>query len=193
MNLSLCNKSYGNLVPELAVELRQMKELVDHVIFGVRNVAANLRPPALDMGLIAELEWLASDFSGRTLIQCALKIPSEIIQIDENRAVVFFRVAQESLTNIVRHAQATLVDIELYLLGDILYLKVRDNGCGFLVNSGGGGKTFGLLGMYERCLALGGKLDINSTPGLGTIVEISIPLNEKTTKETRDDSTAYSR
>jgi PAS domain S-box-containing protein len=193
MNLSLCNKSYGNLVPELAVELRQMKELVDHVIFGVRNVAANLRPPALDMGLIAAIEWLATDFSGRTLIPCTLNIPSEIIQIDESRAVVFFRVAQESLTNIVRHAQATLVGIELYLLEDSLHLKVRDNGCGFLVSSGGNTKSFGLLGMYERCLALGGKLDINSTPGLGTIVEISIPLNEKTTKETRDDSTAYSR
>ena len=182
MNLSMCVKDHGRLAPALAVELKDMKNLVDQAIRGVRNVAANLRPMALDMGLVAAIEWLGNEFSKRTLIPCKIDVQTENIEIDEARAVVFFRIVQESLTNIARHAQATQVDILLDCRGDALRLEVRDNGRGFLVRSKGNRKTFGLLGMRERSLALGGTLEINSTPGLGTVVVVLTPLNETATE-----------
>jgi PAS domain S-box-containing protein len=186
MNLSMSLKDHGNLAPGLALELQNMKKLVDQAIAGVRNVAANLRPVALDMGLVAAIEWLGSEFSKRMAIPCTISAQPGGFQIDDTRAVVFFRIVQESLTNIARHAEATQVDINLDSRGDAMRLEVRDNGRGFLVGARGSRKTFGLLGMHERALALGGTLDITSTPGLGTVVTVVIPLNE--TKTGNSDS-----
>ena len=182
MNLSMAIKGHGNLAPGLALELQDMKKLVDQAIAGVRNVAANLRPGALDMGLVAAIEWLGTEFSKRMAIPCTITVQPESCEIDETRAVVFFRIVQESLTNIARHAEATQVDIQLDCRGDALRLEVRDNGRGFIVSTRGNRKTFGLLGMRERSLALGGTLDINSTPGLGTVVVVLIPINETVTE-----------
>jgi signal transduction histidine kinase len=186
MNLSMSIKDHGNLGPGLALELQDMKQLVDQAIAGVRNVATNLRPVALDMGLVAAIEWLGSEFSKRMEIPCTISAQPGCFQIDDTRAVVFFRIVQESLTNIARHAEATQVDINLDSRGDAMRLEVRDNGRGFLVGARGSRKTFGLLGMHERALALGGTLDITSTPGLGTVVTVVIPLNE--TKTGNSDS-----
>jgi signal transduction histidine kinase len=178
MNLSMSLKDHGNLAPGLALELQNMKKLVDQAIAGVRNVAANLRPVALDMGLVAAIEWLGSEFSKRMAIPCTISAQPGSFQIVDGRAVVFFRIVQESLTNIARHAEATQVDIKLVSRGDAMRLEVRDNGRGFLVNARRTKKTFGLLGMRERSLALGGTLEVNSTPGLGTVVVVLIPITE---------------
>lgn len=178
MHLSMCIKDHAGAAPALAMELRDMKHLVDQAIGGVRNVAANLRPMALDMGMVAAIEWLGAEFSKRSSVPCTIAVPPESIAIDEARAVVFFRIVQESLTNIARHAEATQVAIELDCRGDALRLEVRDNGRGFLAHSRGHRKTLGLLGMRERALALGGTLDISSTPGLGTVVVVLIPIND---------------
>jgi PAS domain S-box-containing protein len=178
MNLSMSLKDHGNLAPGLALELQNMKKLVDQAIAGVRNVAANLRPVALDMGLVAAIEWLGAEFSKRMAIPCTISAQPGSFQIDDGRAVVFFRIVQESLTNIARHAEATQVDIKLVSRGDAMRLEVRDNGRGFLVNARRTKKTFGLLGMRERSLALGGTLEVNSTPGLGTVVVVLIPITE---------------
>jgi PAS domain S-box-containing protein len=186
MNLSMSLKDHGNLAPGLALELQNMKKLVDQAIAGVRNVAANLRPVALDMGLISAIEWLGAEFSKRMAIPCTISALPGSFQIDDTREVVFFRIVQESLTNIARHAEATQVDIKLDSRGAAMRLEVRDNGRGFMVSARGSRKTFGLLGMHERALALGGTLDITSTPGLGTVVTVVIPLNE--TKTGNSDS-----
>ena len=186
MNLSMSLKDHGNLAPGLALELQNMKKLVDQAIAGMRNVAANLRPVALDMGLVAAIEWLGAEFSKRMEIPCTISAQPGGFQIDDTRAVVFFRIVQESLTNIARHAEATQVDIKLDSRGDAMRLEVHDNGRGFMVSARGSRKTFGLLGMHERALALGGTLDIKSTPGLGTVVTVVIPLNE--TKTGNSDS-----
>ena len=182
MNLSMSIKTHGNLAPGLAVELQDMKKLIDQAIGGVRNVAANLRPVALDMGLVAAIEWLGAEFSQRMAIPCGIAAQPGGWKIDDARAVVLFRIVQESLTNIAKHAEATQVDIHLGCQNDILRLEVRDNGRGFLVNARRTKKTFGLLGMRERSLALGGTLEVNSTPGLGTVVLALIPLNDTATE-----------
>jgi PAS domain S-box-containing protein len=182
MNLSACAKDHDGLSPTLSTELMEMKRLVDRVIVGVRNVASNLRPAALDMGLWSALEWLANEFSKRAAIPCVATVRPEDLEIDEAIAVVLFRIAQESLTNITRHAQATEVGIYLQQQGDSLHLEVRDNGRGFLVESPTAEKTFGLLGMRERSLALGGTFKIDSSPGLGTVVNVWVPLSSGTGK-----------
>ena len=192
MNLSMCVKDHGSRSPGLAAELQDMKKLIDRAIQGVRNVAANLRPVALDMGLVAAIEWIGAEFSRRTSVPCTIVVHPEDIALDETRAVVFFRIVQESLTNIARHAQATQVDIKLDCGDDALRLEVRDNGRGFLVATRGNSKTFGLIGMHERAFALGGTLKINSTPGLGTVVVVLMPLNDHPTENIPHDSTAHS-
>jgi signal transduction histidine kinase len=154
-----------------------MKGLVDRAIQGVRNVAVNLRPAALDMGLVPAVEWLCSEFTERTAVPCQLHTLDENIELDETRHVVLFRIAQESLTNIVRYAQASQVDVSIEHHGHALRLEVRDNGCGFDTTKIAEKESFGLLGMRERALALGGELEICSTLGQGTLIRVTIPID----------------
>ena len=183
MDMSALGMRFGSPAPGLIGEIQGMKALVDRAIFGVRNVATNLRPTALDMGLIPALEWLCNDFSERTAIACIFDATEEPIELDEGRAIVIFRIVQESLTNITRHAQASVVNIALGYNGDELGLEVRDNGLGFAPGAPNKAKSYGLLGMSERAIALGGHLDIVSAPGMGTVIGVSIPIAFHAQKE----------
>lgn len=183
MDLSLLAMRFGALDPSVNGKVLEMKCLVDRAILGVRNVAVNLRPPALDMGLVPAIEWLCSEFTRHTKVPCVLDAGHEQIDLDETRAVVIFRIVQESLTNIARYARASRVDIKLARRGAQLGLEVRDNGCGFDRAAAAKLKTFGLLGMRERALALGGRVDIISAPGMGTGIGVSIPIDFDSQKE----------
>ena len=99
------------------------------------------------------------------------------------RSVVVFRIAQESLTNITRYAQASRVNVALGRRGTNLWVEVRDNGQGFDLTAAAARKSFGLLGMRERALALGGQVHVNSAPGRGTVIRVTIPLRNEITKE----------
>lgn len=184
MDLSLLGMKSGSQDPALMERVQGMKGLVDRAIQGVRNVAGNLRPTALDMGLISAIEWLCNDFTERTAIPCVLLAREEIIDLDETRAVVIFRIVQESLTNITRYAQASQVDIRLGRRGNELWVQVRDNGRGFDLAAAARKNSFGLLGMRERALALGGRVDITSAPGQGTAISLTIPIDLDTAKDT---------
>lgn len=177
MDLSLLRMRFGALDPAIGEHAAAMKRLVDRAIQGVRDVAVNLRPTALDMGLVPAIEWLCSEFTGQTRIACVFDAGQQHIELDEARAVVVFRIVQESLTNITRYAHASLVEVSLSLRAGQLALEVRDNGCGFDRAAAAARKTFGLLGMRERALALGGRVDIVSAPGQGTLIGVSIPIN----------------
>lgn len=183
MDLSLLGMKSGSQDPTLMEKVQGMKSLVDRAIQGVRNVAVNLRPTALDMGLISAIEWLCSDFTERTAIPCVLLAQEENIDLDETRAVVIFRIVQESLTNISRYAQASQVDINLGRRGNELRMEVRDDGQGFDLAAAASKKSFGLLGMRERALALGGRVDIASAPGQGTVISLTIPIDLATAKD----------
>lgn len=183
MDLSLLGMRFGSLDPAVNDKVLDMKRLVDRAILGVRNVAVNLRPTALDMGLAPAIEWLCNEFTRLTTIACVLDAGEERIDLDETRAVVIFRIVQESLTNITRYAHASQVEITLGLRGRELGLEVRDNGCGFDRAAVAKRKSFGLLGMRERALALGGHVDIISAPGKGTVIGVSIPIDFDTAKE----------
>lgn len=183
MDLSLLGMRYGTLSPTLIDKLTGMKGLVDRAIQGVRNVAVNLRPAALDMGLVPAIEWLCSEFTEHTAVPCRLHTQEENIWLDETRNVVLFRIAQESLTNITRYARASQVDVTLERHDDELVMEVRDNGCGFDMDTATPKKSFGLLGMRERALALGGQLQVRSAAAQGVVIRVTIPIHIPTSKE----------
>lgn len=149
-------------------------EVVDATIKVVRDLVAALRPSALDLGVVSALEWLTAKHFERTRIQCALHIPVYDLDMDDKHATAVFRIVQESLTNIVRHAQATQVTISLEQ-SDVRYrLEVRDNGQGF-DPSVRKEESFGLVGIRERALMLGGEVDIFSAPGQ-TSIRVQFPV-----------------
>lgn len=183
MDLSVFAMRFGALDPSVNDKVLEMKRVVDRAILGVRNVVVNLRPPALDMGLVPAIEWLCSEFTRQTKVACILSAGEEQIDLDGTRAVVIFRIVQESLTNVTRYARANHVEIKLGRRGSHLDLEVRDNGCGFDRSVAAKLKTFGLLGMRERALALSGRVDIISAPGAGTEIRVSIPINDDSQKD----------
>jgi len=175
INLALTRARFGRLDSTLNTDLKCAKALVDRAIHGVRDVATNLRPVALDMGLVPAIKWLLQEFRrANTRTTCSLDAQGRL-DLDELRAVVVFRIVQESLTNIIRHAKASRVDVTLCRQGCDLRLTVCDNGSGFDVNAAAKKHAYGLMGMRERAIALGGGLDITGEPGTGTVVGLTIP------------------
>jgi signal transduction histidine kinase len=147
-------------------------ERVDTVIRSIRELVSQLRPPALDGGLAAAIEWLAAGFEKQTGIACELELADCPAFSQQDAATMAFRVVQESLTNVRRHAGATVVRIRLTSNGPTSSLEIVDNGRGFDPAEVQG--RFGLLGMEERVSALGGKLAIVSSPGRGTAVTVTL-------------------
>lgn len=178
MEIGMIKLRYSEHVPELSAETDIMLELMDRTIQGVREIIADLRPNVLDMGIVAALEWLSHDFTRLYGIPCHFTTEGEHIELDITRATILFRIVQESLTNIVRHAAASRVDIRLVEDGDNLRLLVQDNGCGMEDVSVTARQTFGLTGMSERAIALGGVLDILSERSKGTSIVVNIPLHK---------------
>jgi signal transduction histidine kinase len=151
--------------------------IADGTMQVVRNVIASLRPAALDAGIVAALEWQAAEFCRDGRVNCRLKIPNGDVVLDEARAVALFRIVQEALTNVVRHAQAKLVTISLEEVARHWMLEICDDGDGFdpmAIRT----KSFGLMGMKERVLMLAGEISVLSAPGRGTSIIVSIPVDE---------------
>ncbi|HEX5803346.1 MAG TPA: PAS domain S-box protein [Azospira sp.] len=176
MDISLLRMSTPGQ-PEVQQKLAGMRELVEHTMNVVRHVATNLRPSALDLGLLPAIEWLVDDFSARWEIPCSLDTEGGEIVLNDMMSTAVFRVIQESLTNIARHAGASKVAISLRRDPGMLRVVVRDDGHGFDMAATGQKKGFGLFGMRERVLTVGGKLSIDSTPGQGTTVTITLPVH----------------
>lgn len=183
MDIAMLVPLFGAHYPALEHKVQGMKALVDKAIQGVRNVAMNLRPAVLDLGLMPALEWLCDEFSQRSHLVCTLDHEEADLALDEARTMVLFRIAQESLTNVSRYAHATRVGISCRQQGNQLHMEVRDNGRGFDMVAATRKQTFGLLGMQERALALKGNVEVSSVPGQGTVVSVSIPLDADHVKE----------
>ena len=176
----------GKKLPEgteaLQEKTRSMAKLIDGAIQMVRRISSELRPAVLDrLGLAAAIEWQVQEFQSRTGIKCTLSPDFEGLKLDRDRAMAIFRIFQEALTNVARHANATSVNVNLGLESGNLMLEVRDNGEGIPESALTDPKSLGLLGMKERALAFGGRVNIVSNPGDGTRVIMVIPsgLTEK--------------
>ncbi len=151
-------------------------KLFDETIQSVRRIATELRPGMLDdLGLVATVEWAGEDFEQRTGIKCRLDLPQEDITMDSELATAIFRILQETLTNVVRHAAANEVEVRLAQENGVLILEVRDNGIGIAEPRLSSRTSLGILGMRERALLAGGELNISSAPGKGTTVRVQIP------------------
>lgn len=165
----------GRASPDVGEQcLAEMSAQIDHAIDSVRRISSELRPPVLDrLGLAAALDWLARDCETKAGLAVPLHIASLEEPLDSLVSTTVFRVAQEALTNVIRHADATEVTIDLDGSGETLDLTIRDNGKGLDPAAAEG--SLGILGMRERVGLLGGAFRVEGAPGRGTTITASVP------------------
>ena len=165
---------------EVALKLSNMQVLLDGTVAAARRISADLRPLMLDdLGLVAACDWLVNNFTQRTGIACELAMSGDELDLPDPYATALFRVLQESLTNVARHAEASLVEVTLERDDTHVMLTVRDNGKGFATGDPRKPNSFGLLGLRERAYLLGGQARISSQPGKGTTVELQLPFGNE--------------
>lgn len=163
---------------------------IDGAIRSVRQIINDLRPNVLDLGLSAAVDWQVADFARRTGIECELVDDDGEHRIDDGCATAFFRILQESLNNVARHARATRVRIDLRQHGEMLTMTIRDNGVGMQPGSRNRHGSFGLVGIEERVGILGGSFSVSSGPDTGTTIVVTIPVGGQpynTSPSARDD------
>lgn len=177
LKVNVFKLQFGNGAPALRDAVAELLRMVDGTIRVARSVSTSLRPASLDMGIATALDYLAEEFTLNTGIQCELGPMPAVFSLDEEKSIVLFRIAQESLTNVARHAEASHARIALECKNGGYTLEIADNGKGFDTRLATKRK-FGLLGMRERGLAVGGKTDIESAPGKGTRVRVFIPITD---------------
>lgn len=154
-----------------------VEQLVDRTIETVHRIAGDLRPSILDFGLVAAIEWQAKEFEKQVGIPCTFESDDTDLDLDLDQATALFRIFQEALTNIAKHAKATLVNVQLMHTNTYVRLEIIDNGIGITDSDHKKAKSFGIRGMVERSIALGGSLSISTAPKGGTVVAIKAPLS----------------
>lgn len=175
LETSMCELAYAQLDTGLRERLNSMKRLIAQLFQQVRDVATALRPPILDAGIASAIEWQAHRFEERTQIPCLVSVPEQLPPLDDAKAIGLFRILQEALTNVIRHAQAHTVQIDLSQQANDLRLSIADDGCGF-EPAQVSALSFGLVGMRERVLMLGGQFELSSQLGEGTVLTVTVPL-----------------
>lgn len=187
MDLALIGRRISKRQDQLRAKIESSMRLVDDMIVTLRRIASDLRPRALDdLGLAAALEWQGQEFEKRTGIHCQLTLPREPLNLDSERSTAIFRIFQESLTNVARHAQATRVEARLEIEDDQIIFRVQDDGKGMDPQEAKAKKSLGLVGMQERAHLLKGEVRIEGIPGSGTTMMLRIPLEPSTSP--RQDS-----
>jgi signal transduction histidine kinase len=164
----------------MAIRIGDAVAQTDTAITTVQRIATELRPVILDsLGLPAAVEWQTEDFARRSGLVCRTRAPHGDSMLSRECATAVFRILQESLTNIARHAHATEVDVHFVEDSALAMLAVTDNGRGITTAQISDARSIGLVGMRERAQAFGGKVEITSAPGTGTTVRVRIPLDQK--------------
>lgn len=154
--------------------------LTDKIIDTVRRIASELRPNVLDdLGLSEAIQWYAQQFQARTGIPVHCTCQLATAALSRKLSTALFRILQEALTNILRHAQATRVEVELQQTAGVVCLVIRDNGIGITVEEQAATVSLGLLGMRERARLVGGTFQISGAQGLGTLITVRVPLRGK--------------
>jgi signal transduction histidine kinase len=177
MNVSWMGRHAQDEENRVSERARTTTVLIDSTIDSVRRIAAELRPGVLDFGLTAAIEWQAQEFESQTGIPCELLLESGSLALDEQVSVAIFRILQETLTNVARHAEATSVVIRFRCENGEALLFVQDNGRGVNAEILAGKRSLGLVGMRERAKLLGGTLSVQGAAGRGTTVQACIPAD----------------
>ena len=162
--------------PQVLSRARSALETVSHAIEASQRIMHNLRPAILEQGLVAALQWIAGRFEKRSGVTCVLRSPADLPVLPVGVPLVAYRVAQEALTNVTKHARASRVEIDLSLAGGVLSLEVSDNGRGLHNDALGKARSFGIRGLHERARTVGGWVDLSSDTGKGTTMIFSVPL-----------------
>ena len=179
MDISWLNRKINSKDETVKEKIKDTISLIDKTVITVRRIATELRPSILDdLGLIAAMEWQSEEFEKRSEIKSIFSSNVNQLTINTDVATAVFRIFQESLTNVLRHSQATEVISFFRLKNDIITLFIEDNGIGFEENEIKNKKTLGLLGMKERIQLINGKYEINGNSGKGTSVIITVSLKE---------------
>jgi signal transduction histidine kinase len=179
IDLSWMRKRLGKDQTFVIEKVDAMSKIIDRTIVTVKKISTDLRPGLLDdLGLSAAIEWQAEEFEKRTGIRCSIMIDPKDITFDKDRNTALFRIFQETLTNIARHAEATEVTINLRIKDDQIHLTVQDNGRGIRDDELASPQSFGLMGMQERAIMFGGNTKIYGLAGRGTTVTVRIPVEE---------------
>jgi PAS domain S-box-containing protein len=182
IDISMLFARTGERHPRLNQKVARVLENVDSTVKSVRSIINNLRPAVLDLGLYAAIEWQVNEFKWRTGILCSIECTQKCHEfdsdLDDNRATGLFRILQESLANVTRHAQASRVTVILHREGTRFTMKIADNGVGIQPGAHKKENSFGLVGIEERVNALGGQFLLESAPGTGTALCISLPVQE---------------
>lgn len=177
MDISWINRKVKSDDPDVMKKMKDTIQLIDKTVITVRRIATQLRPSILDdLGLVAAMEWQSEEFEKRSEIKTLFVSNRNNIEVQPEIATGVFRIFQESLTNVLRHAEATEVFPSLTVKDNMLELMIADNGKGFDTDDISSRKTLGLLGMKERVLLMKGTYEITSQPGKGTLVRIIVPL-----------------
>ena len=163
-----------------AAKIQEIELGATRIIRTVRKIATDLRPGILDeLGVVAAIKWTAKNFQNKTGTSCNVVVVGVDKITDPNRSTAIFRIVQEALTNVMRHAAASQVTVRLEKKDDTLVLEVRDNGIGIKEERIFNSKSLGLVGIRERVLLLGGEAVISGKPGVGTIVRAALPMEER--------------
>ncbi len=178
MDVSWINKRLTDADDAMKEKLRELLTMLDNTVRTVRRISSELRPSLLDdLGLIAAMEWQLNEFEKRSGIQTRLFAPEKEVNLSGPVKTALFRIFQESLTNVARHAEAKNISINLEQKNDSFVLSIADDGKGFDRQKVAEKRTLGILGMNERTAMIGGQYEIVSEPGKGTRVSVSVPLN----------------
>src|SRR6184192_597496 len=164
MDLGMLERARDLDAPTLRARLREVRDQISRLMQDVRTMSQVLRPPMLDFGLVPTLHWFVEKFTGSAEIEVRLRTPPEETRLPPPIELLLYRVAQEALTNVAKHARARHVDVELAVQDAHVTLDVADDGVGF-------------LGMRERVAYYRGELDIRSGPNAGVRIRVAIPLD----------------
>jgi len=180
IDLSSLTEGYTEEQQVLVEKTKSVNELIDMAIETVKRISAELRPPILDdLGIAVALEWQAAEFEKLTQIKCDFSSNPKDIVLDPDLSTAIFRIFQEALTNVVRHADATKVKASLKAEASKVVLRISDNGKGIEKRQIADPKAFGLIGMRERARFWGGEVRVSGAPDKGTAVAVSIPLTNQ--------------
>ena len=175
------------LDPDVRQHVDTALEMLQHALGASQRIMMNLRPTILDQGLVAAVQWMGASFEKRTGMRVTVRRSAEFIDVPHDVQLVAYRTAQEALTNVLKHAQATAVEIDLSDREAVLTLEVSDNGHGMGPDALRKAKSFGLLGLKERAAKVGGWMDVSSSPR-GTSVILSVPLETAAGEGLADDN-----
>lgn len=176
IDIAMLHARTGATHPKLNKKVHAVLDQIDSTMKAMRAIINNLRPTVLDLGLNAAIEWQVKEFQRRTGIECALVMPEAELILDDSRATALFRILQESLNNVFRHARATKARIDVFWKNERLYMTVTDNGVGIFPGCRRKANSFGLVGIKERISALGGDFAIDTAQEQGTSLTVSIPF-----------------